>query len=82
MGAGAGVGAGAGMSSAGAEMFSGAGAGAGMSSAGVGTSSVISTLLSEDIESETEEVSGFVGWTRSGENFLTELCRTKFLSSL
>ena len=37
------------------------GAGAGISSAGAGTSSVISSLLSENIESETEEVSDFVG---------------------
>ena len=34
----------------------GAGAGAGTSSAGAGMSSVISSLLSENIESETEEV--------------------------
>ena len=46
------------------------------------SSSAISSLLSENIESEKEEVSDFVGWTRSGENFSTELCRTKFLSSL
>ena len=58
------------------------GAGAGASSAGAGVSSVISFLPSENIESETEEVSDFVGWTRSGKNFSTELCRTKFLSSL
>ena len=37
------------------------GAGAGMSSAGAGMSSAISSLLSENIESETEEVSDFVG---------------------
>ena len=42
----------------------------------------ISSLPSENIESETEEVSDFVGWTRLGENFSTELCQTKFLSSL
>ena len=61
----------------------GAGAGgAGMSSAGAGMSSAIYSLLSENIESETEEVSDFVRWTRSGENFSTELCQTKFLSSL
>ena len=60
----------------------GASAGAGTSSAGAGMSSVISSFLSENIESETEEVSDFVWWTRSGENFSTELCRTKFLSSL
>ena len=58
------------------------GAGAGTSFAGAGMSSVISSLLSENIESDTEEVSDFVRWTRSGENFLTELCQTKFLSSL
>ena len=56
--------------------------GAGTSSAGAGMSSVISSLSSENIESETEEVSDFVGWTKSGENFSTELCWTKFLSSL
>ena len=61
-------------------MGTGAGVGAGMSSAGAGTS-VISSLPSENIESETEEVSDFVRWTRSGENFSTELCQTKFLSS-
>ena len=59
----------------------GVGAGAGIS-AGAGMSSAIPSLLSENIESETEEVSDFVRWTGSGENFLTELCRTKFLSSL
>ena len=48
-----GAGAGAGISSA--------GAGAGMSSAGAGMSSVISSLPSENIESETEEVSDFSG---------------------
>ena len=36
------------------------GAGAGTSSAGAGMSSAISFLLSENIESETEEVSDFV----------------------
>ena len=39
-------------------------------------------FLLKNIESETEEVSDFVGWTRSGENFSTELCQTKFLLSL
>ena len=59
------------------------GAGAGMS-AGAGTSSAISSLSSnsESIEAEAEEVSDFVGWTRSSDIFLTELCSTKFLSSL
>ena len=57
------------------------GAGAGMSSAGAGMSSAISSLLPENIESETEEVSDFVGWTRSLGISLTELCQTKFLSS-
>ena len=52
----------------------GAGAGTGTSSAGAGMSSAISSLLSENIESEKEEVSDFVRWTRSGENFSTELC--------
>ena len=37
-------------------------------------------FLLKNIESEMEEVSDFVGWTRSGKNFSTELCRTKFLS--
>ena len=60
----------------------GAGAGADASSAGAGMSSAISSLLSENIESEKEEVSVFVRWTRSGKDFLTELCWTKFLSSL
>ena len=74
------MGAGAGTSSAGAGTSSGAGVGT--SSASAGMSSAISSLLSENIESETEEVSDLVRWTRSGENFSTELCRTKFLSSL
>ena len=52
------------------------GAGAGMSYAGAGMSSAISSLLSENIESETEEVSDFVGWTRSLGILLTERCRT------
>ena len=49
------------------------GAGAGMSSAGAGAgTSVISSLLSENIESETEEVCDFVRWTRSLGILLTE----------
>ena len=39
----------------------GAGAGAGTSFAGAGMSSAISSLLSENKESEKEEVSDFVG---------------------
>ena len=39
-------------------------------------------FLLKNIESENEEVSDFVGLTRSGENLSTELCWTKFLSSL
>ena len=54
----------------------GAGAGADMSSAGAEMSSVISSLPSENIESETEEVSDFVGWTRSLGILLTEWCST------
>ena len=50
----------------------GAGAGAGMSSAGAGVSSAISSIPFENIESETEEVSDFVGWTRSLGILLTE----------
>ena len=53
----------------------GAGAGAGMSS-------VISPLSSNSESIEAEAVSDFVGWTRSSNNFLTELHSTKFLSSL
>ena len=61
----------------------GAAAGAG-TSAGTVTSSVISSLSSnsESIEAEAEEVSDFIGWTRSSDIFLTELCSTKFLSQL
>ena len=62
-------------------MSAGAGVGTGMS-AGAGTSSAISSLSSENIESETEEVCDFVGWTRSSDIFLTGLRSTKFLSSL
>ena len=40
------------------------GAGAGTSSAGAGMSSVISSLSSESIESETEELCDFVWLTR------------------
>ena len=50
--------------------------------AGAGTSAAISSLSSENIEAEAEEVSDFVGWTRSSDIFLTELHSTKFLSSL
>ena len=52
--------------------------------AGAGMSSAISSLSSnsESIEAETEEVSDFVGWTRSSDIFLTGLRSTKFLSSL
>ena len=57
------------------------GAGAGTSSAGARMSSAFSSLLSANIKSNAEEVCVFVGWTRSGENFSTELCQTKFLSS-
>ena len=56
----------------------GAGAGAGMST-GAGMSAVISSLSSENIEAEAEEVSDFVRWTRSSDIFLTELHLTKFL---
>ena len=56
-------------------MGAGASVGAGMSPAGAGTS-VISSLLSENIESETEEVSDFVKWTRSLGILLTEWCST------
>ena len=59
----------------------GAGVGAGTSSAGAGTSSVISSLSSENIESETE-VCDFVWLTRSLGILLTELRSTEFLSSL
>ena len=58
------------------------GAGAGASSAGAGTSSAISSLLSENTESETEAVIDFVWVTRLLGILLTELCRTRFLSSL
>ena len=50
--------------------------------AGAGMSAVLSSLSSENIEAEAEEVSDFVGWTRSSDIFLTELHLTKFLSSL
>ena len=81
MGAGAGVScagassAGAGVSSAGAGAGSSS-AGAGTSSAGAGMSSVISSFLSENIESETERVSDFVRWTRLLGILLTEWCST------
>ena len=57
------------------------GAGAGMS-AGAGTSAAITSLSSDSESIEAEAVSDFVGWTRSSDNFLTELHSTKFLSSL
>ena len=56
--------------------------GAGTSSAGAGTSSAIFSLLSENTESEIEAVLDFVWVTRSLGILLTELCQTRFLSSL
>ena len=59
-----------------------AGTGAGTSSAGAGMSSAISSLSSENIESETEEVCDFVWLTRLLGILLTELHSTEFLSQL
>ena len=55
------------------------GAGAGFFA---GASSAISSFLSENTESDTEEVLDFVWVTRSLGILLTELCQTRFLSSL
>ena len=55
------------------------GAGAGSSA---GASSAISSFLSENTESDTEAVLNFVWVTRLLGILLTELCRTRFLSSL
>ena len=57
------------------------GAGAG-TSAGTGTSAAISSLSSDSESIEAVAVSDFVGWARSSYISLTELCSTKFLSSL
>ena len=61
----------------------GAGAGSGVSSAGASSAiSVISSFLSENTESDTEAVLDFVWVTRLLGILLTELCWTRFLSSL
>ena len=59
----------------------GAGAGTGASSA-ISVISAISSFLSENTESDTEAVLNFVWVTRSLGTLLTELCHTRFLSSL
>ena len=64
----------------------GAGAGSGVSSAGASSAIsaifVISSFLSENTELDTEAVLDFFWVTRSLGILLTELCRTRFLSSL
>ena len=60
----------------------GAGAGAGSSAGASSVISAISSFLSENTESDTEAVLDFVWVTRSVGILLTELCQTRFLSSL
>ena len=60
----------------------GAGAGAGTGTGASSVISVISSFLSENTELDTEAVLDFVWVTRSLGTLLTELCWTRFLSSL
>ena len=69
------------VSSVGAGVGAGAGSSAGASST-ISAISAFSSFLSENTESDTEAVLDFVWITRLLGILLTELCQTRFLSSL